>query len=55
MKKHHQGNNRNGCHAAISYWQISLKEGEKQHAPLDVKQKECTHKVEVKEDPNGRH
>jgi hypothetical protein len=35
--------------------QVNLKEGKKKHGLLDIKQKECTRKIKVKEDPNGRH
>jgi hypothetical protein len=39
----------------MGFKQVDLKEGEKKPTPFDTKQKECTCKTEVKEDPNGRH
>jgi hypothetical protein len=39
----------------MAFGQVDLEKGEKQPTPFNTKQKECTCKIEVEEDPNGRH
>ncbi len=39
----------------IGFKQADPKENEKQPPPFDAKQKECTHIVEVEEDPTRKH
>jgi hypothetical protein len=38
----------------LGFRQTNPKEGKKQLAPLDTKQKECACIVEVQENPNGK-
>jgi hypothetical protein len=39
----------------MSFRLIDPREGKRQLAPLDTKQKECARIAKVKESPNGRH
>jgi predicted DNA-binding antitoxin AbrB/MazE fold protein len=39
----------------MGFEQVDLEEGEKQHVPLDAKQKEWTHIIKVIKNQNGSH